>query len=319
MESELFKVIPSITSGVALAAFVAAVIAFVVVQHTKRKQSLLQALPEKDRLKAIRELADDLGISAKHVQSEARVVQLVMARMAQRAAMQRALFALVFGIALLAAGVAAFQIYQNGQMQPTIRVPPPARGDAPGQMPSPASAASASPASQPASTRATTARGIDPAWPRPAPASEVRPQRTARRPAGVEAHAPAASDRDTASPLPAIAHYAPRDEADAARVASVPQPLLGMKVKVVFSSESADVAGRAIGRLQGAGAFVDQEQRLLEQLDQRSSVRYSSQRHGQAEIAAALLSPELRAPSINLLHVVRDYDLEIQVVPMYPR
>lgn len=248
---ELVKVIPAITSGVALAAFVAAVLAFIWAHQTRRRERILLALPEKDRLKAIRELADDLGISAKNVQSEARVVQLVMARMHQRAGLQRALFRLVFGISILASAVAAYQIFENGRAAQAVRPDRPAAPLAPASVPSVGMPIESPGASEPAGLRLNDAKAprTTPSSTRvgrPTSANAVR----ASHPDAVPRLPPSARSADAPEAMPPVAQYGRSGGNDPDRDASEPVALLGLRVKVIFSDASAEAAQRTIRKLQ---------------------------------------------------------------------
>ena len=86
-----------------------------------------------------------------------------------------------------------------------------------------------------------------------------------------------------------------------------------MKVKIVYSNESASAADKASRILKEAGAFIDEERWLSEQMEEALSIRYANDRQPQAEAIGNLLKSELGPFTLKLLGSVHKYDVEIYI------
>ncbi len=105
-----WEILPKITTAISFAAFVLAILAYILKNNSKRKQSIISKLPETDRLSALKALADNLGISAKEIRNEELIFKLVMERLKSQSNLRRTIYYLVFIIFLVSTALVVFQI-----------------------------------------------------------------------------------------------------------------------------------------------------------------------------------------------------------------
>lgn len=105
----MWDVIPKITTSISFAAFLLVILAYILKNWTKKKNDLIKNIPDKNRLSALKEMADNLGISAKKIESEELIYELVKERLRSQTSLTRTLYYLGFIIFMVTCIIVVIQ------------------------------------------------------------------------------------------------------------------------------------------------------------------------------------------------------------------
>jgi hypothetical protein len=117
----MWEVIPKITTAISFAAFLLTVLAYILKNSTQKKSDLIKNIPDKNRLSALKEMADNLGISAKKIENEELVYELVKERLKSQTSLTRTLYYLIFMVFLVASAIVVIQITTQSENYTNIQ------------------------------------------------------------------------------------------------------------------------------------------------------------------------------------------------------
>lgn len=279
-----WEIIPKITTGISFAAFSLAILAFILKSASQKKTKLISKIPEKDRLPALMEMADNLGISAKGIEDEKLVFKLVMEKLQTQASLRRTLYNLIFMVFLISSAVVVVQIVVEKKKI---------------TMSDPVKKIVDSTNNEKNETTAEKQEDI----------KNVKNESKKRQTTVIKE---SGTDNKTDNKETTTTSTQKRNEISSLEQNISNQILHGKKIKMYYTTETKLLCSQLQEKLEAAGAFTEAERLLVGQMSESNLIEFRIQRKVLAEQINRHFAPELSF-NLDILENQSQYDFKIHL------